>query len=206
MASLQQQLSQYALNSKGPLPVLIRGFGYAVKGLVLLPRSGLPLLTVKKPTSLRVYQIKGDQFEPKGSITRPEAYEEFDEVMKGKPEVFNGGHGGMILSSAEDHECKDFVIQFLKLNPEPSDKQVHELADAVGVDKEALEALIYKMLGEVVDHSVIAETVEELILEDRSNPKFGPTRLTTLNDQGMDNTLIEEIQDDLRDDGLENGV
>jgi len=198
MASIQQLLVDYAKNSKGALPVLIKGFGYSVRGLVVLPRTGLPLVTVRKPTALRVYQVRGDQFEPKGSITRPESYDEFDMILKQqKPEVFDGGHNGAILAAASENECSLFVTQFLKLNPEPTDKQVHELADAVGVDKEELEALIYKMLGVVV-----AATEEQEVLEDQRDPRFGPTRLTTLNDQGFDPDMIEEDQEDLRDDGF----
>lgn len=195
--SLQQQLCDYAKATKGALPILVKGPGYSVKGLVVLPRTGLPLVTVRKPTALRVYQVRGDQFEPKGSVTRPESYEEFEELIKQKPEVFNGGHNGAILMAAASSECHQFIVQFLKLNPSPSDKQVHELADAIGVDLETLEAEIYKMLGQVV-----ANTVDENVLEDKSDPKFGPTRLTMLNDQGFDGQLIDEIQDDLRDDGL----
>ena len=202
MASLQQQLCDYAKSGSGPLPVLIRGSGYAVVGLVLVPSTGLPLVTVRKPTALRVYQVRGNEFEPRGSVTRPASYEEFEKLTKQRAVPFNGGYNGMILSSAEEGECKDFVVQFLKLNPEPTDKQVHELADAVGVDKETLEALIYKMLGDAVDHQVIAETIEEMVLEDRSDPKFGPTRLTTLNDEGIDALQIDEVQEDLVNDGL----
>lgn len=199
MSNLQQQLCEYASSSRGPLPVLIKGAGYSVRGLVLLPRTGLPLLTVRKPTALRVYQVRGDQIEPKGSITRPEAYEEFEALLKDKPMTFNGGRNGIILSAAaSDRECVEFVVQFLRLNPEPTDKQVHELADAVGVDKEELEALIYRMLGTVVTSA----TIEELVLEDKSDPRYGPTRLTTLNDEGLETIQIDEIQEDLRDDGL----
>jgi hypothetical protein len=42
---------------------------------------------------------------------------------------------------------------FLKVNPQPSDAQFHQLAGALGVDKEQLEAISYEMLGEEVHAS-----------------------------------------------------
>lgn len=43
---------------------------------------------------------------------------------------------------------EELITLFLRLNPSPSDAQFHALAEAVGVDKETLEAVSYKMLGE----------------------------------------------------------
>jgi hypothetical protein len=41
---------------------------------------------------------------------------------------------------------------YLQLNPSPSDAQFHQLAGAIGVDKEELEAVAYQMLGEEIQH------------------------------------------------------
>jgi len=41
---------------------------------------------------------------------------------------------------------------FLQVNPEPSDQQFHALAQALGVDKETLEAVAYEMLGDEIHH------------------------------------------------------
>lgn len=46
---------------------------------------------------------------------------------------------------------RKLIELFLILNPKPADAQVHALAGALGMDKEALEAEIYEMLGSVVD-------------------------------------------------------
>lgn len=40
------------------------------------------------------------------------------------------------------------ISLYLEINPEPSDAQFHALAEACGVDKETLEAVAYRMLGE----------------------------------------------------------
>lgn len=46
---------------------------------------------------------------------------------------------------------EELITLFLQLNPEPSDQQFHALAEALGVDKETLEAISFKMLGEAED-------------------------------------------------------
>lgn len=52
----------------------------------------------------------------------------------------------------ETEECLSlFMRLFLKLNPEPSDEQVHSLAYSLGLSKESVEELIYSMLSEYID-------------------------------------------------------
>ena len=43
---------------------------------------------------------------------------------------------------------KDLIKCFLSINGSPSDQQIHQLADAVGMDKETLESAIYEMLSD----------------------------------------------------------
>jgi|SRR5471030_1327997 len=50
-----------------------------------------------------------------------------------------------------NEKLTELITIFLQLNPKPADAQVHALAGALGMDKEALEAHIYELLGEVVD-------------------------------------------------------
>lgn len=45
------------------------------------------------------------------------------------------------------------IEAFLTINPEPSDQQFHALADALAVDREVLEAVSYKMLGDEIEQS-----------------------------------------------------
>lgn len=52
----------------------------------------------------------------------------------------------------ETEECLSLFLRlFLKLNPEPSDEQVHSLAYSLGLSKEAVEELIYAMLSEYIE-------------------------------------------------------
>lgn len=51
----------------------------------------------------------------------------------------------------DQQALSELITLFLKINPQPSDAQFHALAEACGVDKEALEALSYEMLGEAED-------------------------------------------------------
>lgn len=45
-------------------------------------------------------------------------------------------------------QLEQLIDCFFQINPHPADAQIHALAGAVGVDKETLEAVIYKMFGE----------------------------------------------------------
>ena len=65
------------------------------------------------------------------------------------------------------------IEAFLEVNPDPSDDQFHALAHAVGIDKEELEAVSYKMLGNELEDSkpvLIALTDEELVQQGDLEP------------------------------------
>lgn len=59
----------------------------------------------------------------------------------------------------------NLLVEFLALNPQPSDKQVHSLADAIGVDKETLETQIYAITAELLSAQGVlpAEETPEVI-------------------------------------------
>jgi hypothetical protein len=42
------------------------------------------------------------------------------------------------------------IKDFFKENPKPSDKQVHELADKLGIDEHEFEEHIYMLLGSLL--------------------------------------------------------
>lgn len=65
--------------------------------------------------------------------------------------------------------CEQLIEIFLQINPNPSDKQFHALAESVGIDKETLEAVSYEMLGEEVN-KVMALTDEELVQQGDLQP------------------------------------
>lgn len=50
---------------------------------------------------------------------------------------------------------------FLKVNPQPTDKQFHAFAEAVNVDKEELEAASYAMLGDMLDDPNVGGALSE---------------------------------------------
>lgn len=63
------------------------------------------------------------------------------------------------MSLKLDPEALGTLIEaFLAINPHPSDQQFHALAEAIGVDKEQLEAVAYEMLGDELE----ATSVEAL--------------------------------------------
>lgn len=69
----------------------------------------------------------------------------------------------------------DIITLFLKYNPDPSDAQIHNLADALGVDVEELEAVAYEMLSTEL-HSVgilsdVQDAYEGLVPEDEMDIK-----------------------------------
>jgi len=62
----------------------------------------------------------------------------------------------------DEQALEELITLFLKLNPNPSDQQFHALAEAVGVDKETLESISYKMLGEAED--LLEETISASLI------------------------------------------
>lgn len=194
--SVQSELERIGVVNDG-IPVCLKGPGFTANAVLVLPMKGFPMVTVMKPMGLRIYQVEGDDFIPKGTLVRRQAYDDFEAVMKGKPTTLKVGHAAGMLVAAAQGERRMFIVEFLRLNPEPSDRQVHELASAIGEDVETLEAEIYQMLGQVV-----ASSNDTLVLEDRMDPSNGPTKLVNLNDMGFDPVMIEETQDDLFSDGV----
>lgn len=57
---------------------------------------------------------------------------------------------------------EDIISLFLRYNPEPTDEQVHQLAYALNVDHQELEAVVYSMLGREL-HGSLLIAPEELI-------------------------------------------
>lgn len=45
----------------------------------------------------------------------------------------------------------DIIREFFLINDSPSDAQIHKLAEALGVDKEELEAEIFEITGFIVN-------------------------------------------------------
>lgn len=63
---------------------------------------------------------------------------------------------------AQEQLVEELVTVFLKINSEPADAQVHALAEALGIDKETLEAKMYSMLSEDEDLLVDVDDDDEI--------------------------------------------
>lgn len=101
----------------------------------------------------------------------------------------------------------DLIISFLRVNSAPSDEQVHALAEAVGASKEDLEAVIYKMLGNVLlrgDDSILTgkppaeEESTETAEDDESSEDSESEELDE--DDDSDSDSDEDKDDDSDDD------
>jgi len=53
----------------------------------------------------------------------------------------------VILSKAKHDPIQSTILAFLQQNPNPSDKQVHKLADSLEMDPSELEEKVYEILG-----------------------------------------------------------
>jgi len=105
---------------------------------------------------------------------------------------------------------KQLIEVFLNLNPDPSDAQVHSLAEALGIDKESLEAEMYEMLTDCVEctdtevcaaHRLMSATDFELTLIDEIPEEKVTKELVVVNDGELDDSATSELQDLLMDDG-----
>lgn len=107
---------------------------------------------------------------------------------------------------------KQLVEYYLQINPNPSDAQVHNLADALGIDKETLESEMYEMLSECVEctdlglcaaHRLVAVSEFEQRLQDQLEDTKVVDSLITVNDGEESPEAIEDLQLLLKDD---NGI
>jgi hypothetical protein len=54
------------------------------------------------------------------------------------------------IKENDEKSIHDKIKEFFKENPTPSDKQVHELADELGIDEHEFEEHIYMILGSLL--------------------------------------------------------
>lgn len=101
----------------------------------------------------------------------------------------------------DQQALEELISLFLKLNPSPSDQQFHALAEACGVDKETLESIAYKMLGEAED--MLEEPISASIIR-RVNAN---ARLKVVADQQevLDDPTIDPDDLDLQDVAMNDG-
>lgn len=95
------------------------------------------------------------------------------------------------VAAANHEEMLDsFLRLFLGLNPQPSDEQVHSLAKAIGVSKEALEAVIYSMLSEMLGNEDDDEL--DVLEESASVDDGGFNRSIILNPEDTDERMAND--------------
>lgn len=102
------------------------------------------------------------------------------------------------------------ITMFLQLNADPSDAQIHSLADALGCDKEALEATIYAMLGSTreIKQGTFARRVSATaeitdILTDSIADEEIPLDDAGTNDGLTDADIDDGMQSETEDDGVD---
>lgn len=54
------------------------------------------------------------------------------------------------LSEADKENVRKKIIKFFKKNPNPSDEEVHDFAENLGMNKHRFEEHIYSLLGSLV--------------------------------------------------------
>lgn len=107
---------------------------------------------------------------------------------------------------------EQFLVGFLRLNPNPTDAQFHALASAINVDKEELESISYAMLAEETQSKQEAGNVQpeetklseqQQVLDGDYDPNVTSPDDLLLNDGAPEGTSnIQEMQDTLYDDGV----
>jgi hypothetical protein len=114
-----------------------------------------------------------------------------------------------------EEQVRALIHAFLEVNPKPADAQVHQLAAAVGMDHETLEAIVYKMLAEQTDGapqqpvmsgneppSEDDKSEAEQVLDGDYDPNVTTPDDLLLNDGAPEGTSnIQESQDALYTDG-----
>lgn len=77
---------------------------------------------------------------------------------------------GKIFNSGEEEgdgeevneDVDQRIVDFLKENPEPTDDQVHALADELGIETDELEAEFYKIAGAAVNEKAVSVAQQQL--------------------------------------------
>lgn len=64
------------------------------------------------------------------------------------------------VSATASSKVKDRIVEWFKENPNPSDDQVHELAESLGIDAHDFEATIYSLLTDFVNRNIVFTKVD----------------------------------------------
>lgn len=134
--------------------------------------------------------------EPKGSSEEDGegSWDEFDsetkEEAKEKEESDEGDEGSEV-------ETKKKVSEFLRDNPEPSDGQIHSLAEELGMEPDDLEEMVYSMLTFFVAGD---DQIPGGVADGISSEEFDPTQIemgvAVEKEHTSDPNVAEEIATD----------
>jgi hypothetical protein len=104
----------------------------------------------------------------------------------------------------DKQQLQELIAAFLKVNPTPTDDQVHALAGAVNLDHETFEAVMYEMLAESDEVNAASEhTDAEKVLDGEYDPNTTTTDDLVLNDGAPEGTSSQQqVQDSTLDDGV----
>lgn len=70
----------------------------------------------------------------------------------------------------DDDKILNKIKEFFRKNPSPSDKQVHEYAESMGMDEHDFEEYIYKVLSNYVKKDTVTEQkINEIFIEEGKN-------------------------------------
>jgi hypothetical protein len=87
-----------------------------------------------------------------------------------------------VTAMSQDPETQSklytLVESFLLLNPEPSDDQVHMLAQSINMDYEQLEAIVYKFFAQVLEELDDPVTASDSVGEAAENDGEPDTEAT----------------------------
>lgn len=101
----------------------------------------------------------------------------------------------------DKQQLQELIAAFLKVNPTPTDDQVHALAGAVNLDHETFESVMYEMLAE--SDEVNAASDAEQVLDGEYDPNTTTTDDLVLNDGAPEGTSSQEqVQDSTLNDGV----
>lgn len=111
---------------------------------------------------------------------------------------------------------EQFLFGYFRLNPKPTDEQFHSLAYSINIDHEALEAIVYEIVGDQVAPTQPTQATagnpspsetrlseQQKVLDGDYDPNVTSPDNLLLNDGAPEGTSnIQESQDALYDDGV----
>lgn len=131
---------------------------------VLDSMSEPTILSEEKPQVQEAdFQLETPTMPPLANIPDFFAEEDEDEDHEDSPEE---QMEEILEESSEDQPellFYDLLASFFKLNPSPTDDQVHALAEALGMEEDDLEAIIYQILSVMLEDENLNEESRGLI-------------------------------------------